>query len=55
LIIQQAAAAIREANDGKNKVLEFEFDITDKDVLFKLSDDAANNDAKIIDISTFKR
>lgn len=54
-IIREAAAGLREANDGKSKVLEFEFEVTDKNVLLKLTDDAGNNEAKIIDISTFKR
>lgn len=54
-MIHQADALARKANDGKAKTLEFEFDVTDEYVGFKLSDYVANNAAEIIDISTFRR
>lgn len=54
-MIRQADEVVRKANDGKAKVLEFEFDITEENVLFKLSSYVANNAAEVIDIATFRR
>jgi hypothetical protein len=54
-MIRQADEAVRKANGGKAKVLEFEFDITEENVIFKLSNYVINNAAEIIDIATFRR
>ena len=54
-VIRKTDEEVRKANDGKAKVLEFEFDITEESVALKLSSYVANNAAEVIGIATFRR